>query len=98
MVQQGWDVRPDRRPRLSAWVRRRSPPGDPPQRVRDTRTQRQWPEEEGCLLGFRGTERPEAAVADEDTARRPARLDSEEHRVGREPGGLDTTPRRRRNA
>ena len=41
------------------------------------------------MLGFRGAERPVAAVADEDGARRPARLRSEEHRVGREPSCLD---------
>ena len=44
---------------------------------------------EGRLLGFRGAERPVAAVADEDGARRPARLGSEEHRVGGEPSCLD---------
>ena len=44
---------------------------------------------EGCLLGFRGAESPVAAVADEDGARRPARLGSEEHRMGRKPRGLD---------
>ena len=44
---------------------------------------------EGRLLGFRGAESPVAAVADEDGARRPARLGSKEHRVGRKPRGLD---------
>ncbi len=44
---------------------------------------------EGRLLGFRGAESPVAAVADEDRARRPARLRSEEHRVGGKPSGLD---------
>ena len=44
---------------------------------------------EGRLLGFRGAERPVAAVADEDGARRPARLRSQEHRVGGEPSCLD---------
>ena len=37
---------------------------------------------EGRLLGFRGAESPAAAVADEDRARRPARLRPEEHPVG----------------
>ena len=44
---------------------------------------------EGRMLGFRGAERPVAAVADEDGARRPAHLRSEEHRVGGEPSCLD---------
>ena len=45
---------------------------------------------EGRLLGFRGAERPvAAAVEDEDGARRPARLGSQEHRVGGEPSRLD---------
>ena len=44
---------------------------------------------EGRLLGLRGTERPAAAVGGEDGARRPARLRSEEHRVGGEPSRLD---------
>ncbi len=44
---------------------------------------------EGRLLGFRGAQRPVAAVADENGACRPARLRSEEHRLGREPSGLD---------
>ena len=44
---------------------------------------------EGRLLGFRGAERPVAAVADENGARRTSRLRSQEHRVGGQPGGLD---------
>ena len=44
---------------------------------------------EGRLLGFRGAESPVAAVADEHGARRPARLGSQEHRVGGEPSCLD---------
>ena len=47
----------------------------------------------GRLLGFRGAARPVAAVADEDGARRPTRLGSEEHRVGRKPSGLDPAHR-----
>ena len=45
---------------------------------------------EGRPLGFRGAERPIAAVADEDGARSAARLGSEEYRVGGEPSGLDS--------
>jgi len=44
---------------------------------------------EGRLLGFRGAERPVAAVANEDGARCPARLRPQDHRVGGEPSRLD---------